>query len=108
MANQTVICTYRVRAGAEPEFRALLARHWPTLSGLGFVTGEPAAVYRALDAPPTYVEIFTWAEGGYEQAREHPAVLAIWAPMDPLLEERGALPKWEFPHYERVAPGAGR
>ena len=102
MTNQTVICTYRVRADAEPVFRDLLARHWPTLQELGFVTSEPAVIYRELGAPPTYVEIFSWVEGGYEQAREHPAVLAIWAPMDPLLEERDGREKWTFPHYERV------
>jgi hypothetical protein len=105
MANQTVICTYRVRADAEPAFRDLLGRHWPTLHKLGFVTDEPSVIYRELDAPPTYVEIFTWVEGGYEGAREHPAVLAIWAPMDPLLEGRDGLVKWTFPHYERLTLG---
>jgi hypothetical protein len=105
MANQTVICTYRVRADAEPAFCDLLARHWPTLHDLGFVTDEPSVIYRELDAPPTYVEIFTWVESGYDQAREHPAVLAIWAPMDPLLEHRDGQPKWTFPHYERIALG---
>jgi hypothetical protein len=105
MTNQTVICTYRVRADAEPAFRDLLARHWPTLHELGFVTDEPSIIYRELDAPPTYVEIYTWVEGGYEQAHEHPAVLAIWVPIDPLLEDRDGQPKWTFPHYERVALG---
>jgi len=33
-------------------------------------------------------------------------VLAIWEPMEPLLEERAGLPKWDFPHYERVALAA--
>jgi hypothetical protein len=106
MANQTVICTYRVRADAEPPFRELLRRHWPVLHQLGFVTDQPSAIYREIDASPTYVEIFTWADGGYEHAREHPAVLAIWAPMDPLLEDRDGQPKWSFPHYERVTLGS--
>ena len=106
MTNQTVICTYRVRADAEDEFRALLARHWPVLHELGFVTSDPPQVYRELDASPTYVEIFTWVEGGYELAHEHPSVLAIWAPMDPLLEDRDGREKWEFPHYERLSLGA--
>jgi hypothetical protein len=103
MANQTVIGTFRVRPDAEADFAALLARHWPTLHELGFVTDEPSVVYRGLDdGGLTYVEIFTWADGGYEHAREHPAVLAIWGPMDRLLEERAGQPKWDFPHYERV------
>ncbi len=106
MTQQTVICTYRVRAEAEAEFVGLLGRHWRTLRELGFVTAEASVIYRELNEHPAYVEIFTWVEGGYEHAREHPAVLAIWGPMDSLLEERGGLPKWEFPHYERVLLGA--
>jgi|ERR1700722_4926521 len=105
MTQQTVICTYRVRPESEAAFLAVLARHWPTLHELGFVTDEPSVIYRELDDRPSYVEIFTWAEHGYEQAREHPAVLAVWAPMDPLLEDRDGRQKWEFPHYERVSLG---
>jgi hypothetical protein len=105
MAKQIVICTYRPRPDAEAAFLELLGRHWRTLRELGFVTDEPSVIYRELADRPTYVEIFTWVEGGFEQAHEHPAVLAIWEPMDPLLEERDGLPKWDFPHYERVALG---
>jgi hypothetical protein len=105
MANQVVICTYRPRPDAETAFVVLLGRHWRTLRELGFVTDEPSVTYRELADRPTYVEIFTWVEGGFEQAHEHPAVLAIWEPMDPLLEDRDGLPKWDFPHYERVTLG---
>jgi hypothetical protein len=98
-----VICTYRVRADAEQEFVALLARHWPTLRGLGFVTDDEPMLLRGDDGGPAYVEIFTWVENGFELAHEHPDVLAIWEPMDPLLEARDGRPKWEFPHYDRVA-----
>ena len=31
----TVMCTYRVQAGKEEAFKALLSRHWPTLNKLG-------------------------------------------------------------------------
>jgi hypothetical protein len=27
----------------------------------------------------------------------------IWEAMDPLLEERDGQPKWEFPHFVKVA-----
>jgi hypothetical protein len=82
---------------------ALLSRHWPVLRELGFVTDdEPLLLRREDDGGPTYVEIFTWAENGFELAHEHPDVLAIWEPMDPLLEERDGRRKWEFPHYEKV------
>jgi hypothetical protein len=106
MANETVICTYRVRPEAEDRFVELLRRHWDTLHELGFVTDAESLVFRELDGPPTFIEIFTWVEGGFGRAHEHPDVLAIWEPMDPLLEERDGRPKWEFPHFERVALGA--
>lgn len=105
MANETVICTYRVRPDVEDDFRVLLDRHWTTLRDLGFVTGDEPLVLRSL-GEPTYVEIFTWGEGGYHQAREHPDVLAIWGAMDPLLEERDGRQKWEFPHYRPVRRAA--
>jgi hypothetical protein len=101
MAKETVICTYRARADAEDEFLVLLRRHWGTLHDLGFVTDDRPLVFRAA-SEPTYVEIFTWVEGGFGQAHEHPDVLAIWEPMEPLLEERDGRPRWEFPHYQPV------
>ena len=105
MANETVVCTYRVRPDAEGRFAGLLRTHWRTLHGLGFVTGEPPLVLRGTDGGLTYVEIFTWVEGGFGQAHEHPDVLMIWEAMDPLLEDRDGRPKWEFPHFVRVAVG---
>ena len=106
MPDQTVNGTFRVRAGCEAEFAELLGRHWPALHALGFVTDEPSVIYRSDEGGLTYIEIFTWVEGGYEFARDHPAVLAIWGPMDALLEDRDGRPKWEFPHYQRVSLGA--
>jgi hypothetical protein len=100
--EETVICTYRVRADAEGKFADLLGRHWRTLSGLGFVTGEQSQVFRGTDGGLTYIEIFRWVAGGFAQAHEHPDVLAIWEAMDGLLEERDGRPKWEFPHYQPV------
>jgi hypothetical protein len=58
MAKETVICTYRVRADAEDQFRELLGRHWSLLRELGFVTEERSVVLRDVDET-TYVEIFT-------------------------------------------------
>ena len=98
MAKETVICTYRVRADAEDEFVALLRRYWTTLHDLGFVADERSRVLRDVDEP-TYIEIFTWVEGGFGRASQHPDVLVLWDSMEPLLEDRGGRPKWEFPHY---------
>jgi hypothetical protein len=106
MPKETVICTYRVRPAEEARFLELLDRHWRTLQDLGFVTDEESLVFRGLDGGLTYVEIYTWVEGGFGRAHEHPDVLAIWEPMEPLLEERDGRPRWEFPHFERVSLGA--
>ena len=103
MAKETVICTYRVRGACEESFLALLGRHWRTLHELGFVTDEPPLTFRGTDGGLTYVELFSWVEGGFGQAHEHPDVLAIWEPMEPLLEERDGRPRWEFPHFEPVS-----
>jgi hypothetical protein len=103
MAKETVICTYRVRGECEERFLGLLGRHWRTLHELGFVTDEKPLAFRGTEDGLTYVEIFTWVEGGFGQAHEHPDVLAIWEPMEPLLEDRGGRPRWEFPHFEQVS-----
>jgi hypothetical protein len=103
MPNEVVICTYRVRAADEDRFVDLLSRHWRTLHELGFVTDEPAQVFRGVDDGLTYVEIFSWVAGGFDQAHEHPDVLAVWEPMEPLLEDRAGRPRWEFPHFECVS-----
>jgi hypothetical protein len=103
MAKETVICTYRVRPEAEDDFVDLLERHWNTLHELGFATDEESLVFRGTDGGLTYVEIFTWVEGGFDRAHEHPDVIAIWEPMEPLLEERDGLPRWDFPHFQRIA-----
>ncbi len=101
MAQETVICTYRVREGSQAAFETLLSKHWQTLHELGFVTGDESLVLRHHEES-TYVEIFTWLDGGLDQAHRHPDVLAIWEPMEPLLEDRDGRPKWEFPHYRPV------
>jgi hypothetical protein len=101
MANETVFCTYRVRAGEEERFRGLLDQHWTLLHELGFVTDDRSQLLRHTEYA-TYVEIFTWVEGGFAMAHEHPDVLSVWEQMDPCLEERDGRPKWEFPHYLRL------
>lgn len=106
MANETVFATYRVRADEEQRFVQLLSTHWDTLRVLELVTDEPSVVYRSLTEPPTYIEIFTWVEGGFEGAHDHPDVLGVWEAMGVLLEARDSRPMWEFPHFRPVRIGA--
>ena len=57
-----VICTYRVKEGAEDQFIELLRRHWPTLHAQGLTTDEPAQAFQGKDeSGKTYfVEVFSW------------------------------------------------
>jgi hypothetical protein len=104
-APETVICLYRVRAGNEERFVELLARHWPTLRELGLATERPPRHFRGeeRDGAPLFVEIFDWVDGAAAgAAHEHPAVMAIWEPMDRLTETRGGRPNMEFPHVRPI------
>src|SRR6185295_5678050 len=101
--SEIVICSYRVKAGNEDAFLALLARHWPTLRSLDLVTSEPPQHFRGFeqDGAPLFVEIFVWKSGeAAGKAHEHPEVLAIWEPMDRLTESRAGRPNMEFPHVQ--------
>jgi hypothetical protein len=101
----TVICHYRVKAGKEPDFLALLDRHWPALHRLGLVTDDPSRVYRGQDdrGKPMFWEIFDWSsEDAAGKAHAHPEIAAIWEPMDVLCESREGRPNMEFPHVARV------
>ncbi len=102
---ETVICTYRVAAGNEASFEALLTRHRSTLNRLGLVTNKPSTHYRGKEqdnSQPIYYEIFDWIDGAVSRAHEHPEVMAIWEPMDQLCEKRGDKPNMEFPHVELI------
>jgi len=102
-----VVCTYRVKAGNEDAFTALLERHWPTLRELDLVTAEPPQHFRGFEqdgSGPLFFEIFTWkSPDAARSASQHPDVLAIWEPMDRLCEPRAGRPNMEFPHVRRLA-----
>jgi hypothetical protein len=96
-----VFCIYRPRSGAEEEFQALCARHWPTLERAGLVTGEPARVWkgRATRAGQTvFVELYSWRdEDAIQAAHESPELMKVWEPMGQLCDGQ-----MEFLHVESV------
>lgn len=103
---EIVICHYRVKPGNEQAFETLLSQHWPTLAGLGLVTGKPPEQFKGLEqdnGQPIYFEIFEWQDGASERAHEHPEVMAIWEPMDALCETRSGKPNMEFPHVVKCS-----
>jgi len=100
-----VVCRYQVKAASVDAFTALLEDHWPTLRRLDLVTDfAPIRLRRDEDGGPVVVEIFEWKDPESARlAHEHPDVAAIWERMGALVEERQKRPKWEFPHYQRLA-----
>jgi quinol monooxygenase YgiN len=81
---------YRPKPGAEPALEALIRKHIPTLRGLGLLGTGQSAAFRAEDkraGRAAYVEIFDWKDGrASDVAHQTPEVMAIWEPMEPLLE----------------------
>jgi len=114
MTTHTSLCTYRVKAGQEAAFEALLAKHWPTLQRLGLATDTPSLVYKGhevmdrehkVQGPLFYTEIFTWTSPeGPMKAHEVPEVMGIWGPMAELCEDRGpGRPAMDFPGVEALS-----
>ncbi len=100
------VCTFRVKAGAEAEFEALLARHWKTLRGLDLATDRPTQLFKGEEngGGRVYVEVFEWlSEAASTRAHELPEVLAIWEPMGALVEARGTKPPMDFIHVSDLA-----
>lgn len=100
-----VICTYRVKPGAEARLLRLLARHDATLRRLGLVTARAAQTFRGRDEQGrvTVLDIFEWRSAdAVARAHGDPAVQKLWNSVTGLVEERDGRPAAEFPHYERV------
>lgn len=85
-----VLVTYRPKKGKEARFFTLLKRHWPTLQRAGLVTATRPRIWRARDKRTRrayFVELFEWRDAKASGAAHRtPEVLAVWGPMEPLLE----------------------
>lgn len=82
---------YRPKAGKEKELQALVQKHWPAVQKAGLGGTEPARVWKAKDirkGDTFFVEIFSWKdEGSARVAHETPEVMAVWEPMEGVLED---------------------
>lgn len=102
---QTVIAIYRVRSEKLDAFLELLERHHPTLVRLGLATADEPVVYSGAerDGKPIVFEIFAWKSADApERAHHTPEVMEVWDAMGAMVEERGGIPRFEFPHVQRV------
>ena len=101
--TETVISTFRVRAGKEAEFARVHAQAWPAYRRFDLVAEKPHLVLQGVDeAGKTYfVEIFTWKD---HDAPDHasPEIRAIWAQLEALCEPRLGHRGIEFPEVQIV------
>ncbi len=94
------IALYRVKPGAEEQFKDVLRRHTVVLKELELATDCPFEVFLGSDKNvegPLFVEIFEWADPlGSSRAHTHPQVSEIWESMGELCQARGGHPMFEF------------
>jgi hypothetical protein len=87
----TNIVTYVPKTGKESELLALVKKHESALRSVGLVTDEPFKVWKAYDIrkqKESFIEWFQWKDGNASNvAHQTPAVMAVWEPMGPVLED---------------------
>jgi hypothetical protein len=89
---ETVIVTLHAKAGAEAELAAVVMRHWDTAHRLNLVVDAPHLIMRGSEnGSPYIVEVLTWRDASIPDAAP-PAIQAIWAEMNRLVEPRGGRP----------------
>jgi hypothetical protein len=85
------IVIYVPKKGKEAELQKLVKSHEPALRKVGLVTNEPFRVWKAFDIRKEreqYIEYFVWKDGrASDVAHQTPEIMAVWEPMDPVLEE---------------------
>ena len=86
--SETVLVTYRVKAGKEAQFQSVLARAWEVYQSEHMVYPKPHVITRATESGGTsrYVEIFTW-----RRSPDHApdSVKKVWDQEQSLCEARG-------------------
>lgn len=84
-----MLVLYRAKKGSEDALLALVQKHKPTLDALGLSTDQPARIWRGQDrdGATTFVESFQWKDAkAPEIAHQTPEVMAVWEPMDALMD----------------------
>jgi hypothetical protein len=93
---ETVLLRFQAKAGAEDDLARVIARHWKTARDLKLVNDTPHVTVRGAENGKIYfVDIFTWRDGSIPDSAP-PAIQAIWAEMNKLVEARGGKPGIEI------------
>jgi hypothetical protein len=100
---ETVMATFRPKAGAEAELKAVIAAHWDTTRRLNLVLPEPHVTLELKDETraPYYVDVFTLRDRDIpDDAPEE--IQKIWNDMNRLTAPRAGRPGLEIREVKRV------
>ncbi|MBZ5555103.1 MAG: hypothetical protein LAO21_20500 [Acidobacteriia bacterium] len=89
-AAVTMLVSYYPKKGKEKKLLALIKKQWPVLHRAALVSKMNPQIWRASDKQTHrlfFVEMFQWKDArASDVAHRTPEVMAIWGPMEPLLE----------------------
>jgi hypothetical protein len=90
---ETVMITFRAKAGVEAELAHVIADHWATAQRLNLVSAGPHVTVRTRGAAGTiaFVDIFTWRDRDIPD-NAPAAIRKIWGDMGRLTEGRDGRP----------------
>ena len=93
---ETVMITYRPKAGSEQALKRQIAQHWQQAVELNLVRESPHLFLKtSVGGHENFVEIFAWRDAGIPD-QPPPAIQAIWAEMAKLVETRDDRPGIEI------------
>lgn len=86
----TMLISYYPKEGQEAKLLSLIKKHWVALNHAGLSSKMPPQVWRATDKRTSrsyFVEMFQWKDDRASGIAHHtPEVLAIWKPMESVIE----------------------
>jgi len=87
---ETVVITFHAKPGSEAELARVIEKHWTVARELKLVQDSPHLTLRMNEAgnKVAFTDIFTWRDA-VTPDHAPPAILAIWAEMNQLVESRG-------------------
>ena len=90
---ETVVITFHAKPGAEAELARVIEKHWTVAHEMKLVTDSPHLTLRRVEEGNKicFTDIFTWRDAAIPD-NAPPAVQAIWAQMNELVEPRGGAP----------------
>ncbi len=90
---ETVVITFHAKPGAEAELARVIEKHWTVARELKLVQDSPHLTLRRIEEGNrvSFTDIFTWRDAAIPD-NAPPAIQAIWAQMNELVESRGGHP----------------